>query len=406
MPRHHTATTGLVGKVNRTVIIELLRERGTLSRAEIAEASGLSPATVNRLVAGLARDRYVTLDGRAPSTGGRPPHLVRYNGRIESVIVVDVGATEMRGAVAALDGEFVSRESRPTNTDDITSGGTTSLTELFGFIDRLVDDATALKLRPRGVALAVPSVVRPGGIVEWAPALGWREVALGDLIGVRTGLPTFVENDVNLLALGAHRRGAGVGTHTMVALAIEAGLGGGLIIEDQLYRGANSAAGEFGYLLMGRESLEHIYPGFGDLEGRVAGRALARRAAEIGLAGGIQSTWSTLFRAAQDGDPRAAVIVGDVVDLLALSVANITVLVDPDLIVIGGTAVPSAEPVIEGIERRLVGRIPHPPRIEPAALGADAILVGAAALAIERTADYAFVHASGSAPWSVPAKRT
>jgi predicted NBD/HSP70 family sugar kinase len=394
MSRIHTATTRLVGKVNRTVIMELLRERGIMSRAEIAEVSGLSPATVNRLVSGLVRERLVVFDSHAPSTGGRPSRLIRYNARIESVIVVDVGATETRGAVADLDGVFQSRETRPTNVRDDGTGHGRSVRDLLDLVDDLMADAIERRLRPRGIAIGVPSVVRPGGIVEWAPALGWRELALGDLVLSRAGLPTFIENDVNLLALGEHRRGAGVGTHTMVALAIEAGLGGGLIIEDQLYRGANSAAGEVGYVLTGRESLEHIYPGFGDLEGRVAGLALARRAADIGVRGPSRVAMALdVFRAANEGDAQAAEIVDDVIDLLALTVGNISSLLDPELIVIGGSVLQSIQPIIEGVGRRLVGRVPHPPRIEPSLLGADAVLAGAAALAIEQTADYAFVHA-------------
>jgi predicted NBD/HSP70 family sugar kinase len=308
------------------------------------------------------------------------------------VVVVDVGATEVLGAIADLDGVFTSRTSVPTHRDDIEAGGARSLRDLFGLVDNLVADAMDRRPRPRGVAIGVPGVVRHPGTVEWAPALGWRELALGDLIAIRTGLPTFIENDVNLLALGEHRRGAGFGTHTMVALAIEAGLGGGLIIGDQLHRGANSSAGEVGYLLTGRDSLDRIYPGFGDLEGRVAGAALARRAADIGVSRSTRdATPSDLFSAANRGDARAAAVVADVVDLLALTVANISVLLDPELIVIGGRAIDSIQPIIDGVTRRLVGRIPHPPRIERSALGADAILTGAAALAIEQTADYAYV---------------
>jgi predicted NBD/HSP70 family sugar kinase len=394
MPRIHTATTGLVGKVNRTVILELLRERGVMSRVEIAEASGLSPATVNRLVSRLTREHLIVFDSHAPSTGGRPPRLVRYNARIESVIVIDVGATETRGAVADLDGVFLSRESQRTNADDVGAGGGQSVHDLLALVDHLMADAIERRLRPRGIAIGVPSVVKPGGIVEWAPALGWREMALGDLVRSRAGLPTFIENDVNLLALGEHRRGAGVGTHTMVALAIEAGLGGALIIEDQLYRGANSAAGEVGYMLTGRESLDHLYPGFGDLEGRIAGFALAQRAADIGVRGSSRAAMVLgVFTAANNGDAQAAAIVDDVIDLLALTAGNISSLLDPELIVIGGSVVESVESIIEGVSQRLVGRVPHPPRIEPSLLGGDAVLAGAAALAIERTADYAFVRA-------------
>jgi predicted NBD/HSP70 family sugar kinase len=296
--------------------------------------------------------------------------------------------------VADLDGVFLYRETRTTNAEDAATGGGQEVKDLLGFVEDMLAHAIERRLRPRGIAIGVPSVVRSQGLVEWAPTLGWRELALGDIVMADAGLPTFIENDVNLLALGEHRWGAGLGTHTMVALAIEAGLGGGLIIEGQLYRGANSAAGEVGYLLTGRESLEHIYPGFGDLEGRVAGRALAERAADIGVRGPSPAAMALgVFKAATEGDARAAAIVDDVIDLLALAAGNISSLLDPELIVVSGSVVQSIDPIIEGVRRRLVGRVPHPPRIERSLLGGDAVLAGAAALAIERTADYAFVRA-------------
>lgn len=98
-----------------------------------------------------------------------------------------------------------------------------------------------------------------------------------------------------------------------------------------------------------------------------------------------------VFKAAPEGDARAGPILDDVIDLLALAAGNISSIIDPELIVVGGSVVQSLEAIIERVRQRLVGRVPHPPRIAQGLLGRDAVLAGAAALAIERTADYAFV---------------
>ncbi|MEX1172424.1 MAG: ROK family transcriptional regulator [Chloroflexota bacterium] len=379
--------------------MELLRERGPLSRQEIASLSGLSQATVNRLTADLARERAIVPDTQGPSSGGRPPLLYRYNGQAKGVVALDVGGTKTAGAVADLTGALIHREVRPTfaegDTHDVAAA---TLERTLSFAADLVRQALRAGAPPRAVAIGVPGVVHPErGEVEWAPAIQWRHLPLARLATERLGIETIVENDVNLMAFGEHRRGVGRGTHHMIGLALGTGVGAGLILDGHLYRGWNDAAGEVGYLLVERSSLERAYPGFGDLESRIGGRGIGLRAHERGMRGPADGavTAADVFAAARSGDAAATDLVSEIADEFALAVGGLAAMLAPELIVIGGGIGRSADLLIPRLRERLVGRVPHVPRIEPAALGDDATLIGAAELAIEASAGYSYVTSRG-----------
>src|SRR5262249_3522125 len=219
---------------------------------EIGERLGLSPAAVNRLVAGLIKRNVLVAPALGPSTGGRPPVLLHYNARAASVLVLDIGGTKTAGAVSDLAGELIVRDVQPslpaTGGRDVVR---TSLERVLLFMEGLKSAALDRHLAPRAVVIGAPGIVYPAdGRVEWAPALGWRDLDLGSIVGERLGVPTFVENDVNLMALGEHRRGAGVGTQDMAALTIGIGIGAGLILDGRLYHGWRNGAGEIGYMLL------------------------------------------------------------------------------------------------------------------------------------------------------------
>ncbi len=396
-----SATTASMGQVNRTMILELLRDRGPLSRQEIVAASGLSSATVNRLANRLVKERAISPHEQGESSGGRRPLILRYNGQAESVVVLDVGGTKMAGAVADLSGNFIHREVRPTlPPGDVHDLASTTFERMLTLVADLVRIALDAGMPTRAIAIGVPGIVHPDhGEVEWAPALQWRRLPLGRLVHERIGIDTMVENDVNLMALGEHRRGAGRETRDMIGLALGTGVGAGLILDGHLYHGWNDAAGEVGYLLVERSSLDRAYPGFGDLESRIGGRGIGRRARERRMQGDDgPSTAAEVFEAARSGDLAATNLLADIADEFALAVGALTAMLAPELIVIGGGIGRSADLLIPRLRERLIGRVPYVPRIEPAALGDDASLVGAAELAIEASAGFTYVTSRSGGP--------
>ena len=415
MPKRErsTATTSTLARVNQTAIIEALRGMGALSRQQLGALTGLSPATINRLTATLIEEGAVVQAGHVPSTGGRPAVLLRYAGGTRVVAAIQVRADRATGILVDFDGQVIFRREvdfGPQLTAQSSGGAgaeererdsNVRLEKTLALFDDLIATAATMGTPCLAAGIAVPGVVsHPDGRVSRMPELGWSDVPLGQIFRARTALPIVVENDANALAFGEYHRGAGRGLSSLVALVLENGLGAGIITNGQLHRGARAEAGEIGYLLMDRFSLSRSYSDFGDLEDRVGSIALTRRARESGLPvpeRGVTAEY--VLTLAKTGDPAAVAMADEILDMVAIAVAAMVVILDPELVVVGSSFVGSAETVIPGIQQRLSGRITRVPRIVAAAHRKDAVLLGAAELAAAEVNGFAyFATNSGAAP--------
>jgi len=352
-----------------------LRDSGPMTRQALQAATGLSLATVNRGLGRLLESGSVVVSGNQVSTGGRPPELLAFNGDgqvVAGVSVTDGGATAL---VASVSGDVVARhEVAFARADDPEA----RLRLTMSLLDRVVSGPPG---RLIGVGVAVPGVVSgPGGTVTAIHELGWERLALGDLLTRQAGMAVTLANDADCLAVAEHRRGAGRGASNVVALVARNGLGAGLITNGQLYRGHNHEAGEVGYLLTGRQSLRRLFPDRGELEQLLGGERLRAEAARLGL-GDRAWTLPDVIALGSDDASAAHDLAGELLDLVALAVSAICVVLDPDVLIIGGAVGRGMDQLIAGVRERLVGRILRVPRIEPAALGADAVMVGAALIA-------------------------
>ncbi len=359
------------------LIIGALCEHGTLTRAAVIQATGLSAATVNRSLARLTASGVVRSAGYEPSTGGRPPELFAYNG--DGMVVAGASVTDrgVQAVLMSLDGEIVARQAESFGRRDDPE---TRLKKTLGLLDRTLADPPG---RIGGLGVAVPGVVSTSGVVTAIHELEWNRFALRDLLSRHTGMPVVLDNDANCLAVAEQVRGAGQGIDDLVAFVISKGLGAGIIANGQLYRGLHHEAGEIGYLMTDRSSLRRLFPTRGDLEQQVGAERLEREATRLGLPNPDQATLPFLIDLVSQGERPDRELADELLDLTALAIAAICVVLDPELVVIGGTDdEPGMSRVIAGVRERLLGRILRVPRIESAALGADAVMVGAAQLAM------------------------
>ena len=407
MPRRrlNTATTSTLARVNQTAILEALRNSGALSRQQIGAMTGLSPATVNRLTAALIDEGIVASAGREPSTGGRPSVLLRYAGGSRLVAAIQLRADRASGILVDFDAKIVFRreidfDPRPFRLNNRSNavtragqreGGLAQTIELF---DLLISTAQTMGTPCLAVGIAVSGVVQhPEGSVGRMPELGWDGVQLGSLLRRRTSLPIVIENDANALAFGELHRGAGQEVNSLVALVLENGLGAGIITNRKLHRGARGEAGEIGYLLMDRSSLLRSYSDYGDLEDRIGSVALTRAAREHGIEVAEREllTAGDIFSLADNGDAAARELGDEILDMVAIAIAAMVMILDPELVVVGSNFVGSAETVIPGIRERLTGRIIRVPPLVAATHRNDAVLLGVAELAASEVHGFAYL---------------
>ncbi len=377
MPR--TASNRTASRVNSTLLLDALRGGGALPRAALARVTGLSIATVNRLVDRMIEDGEVEETGQAPSTGGRPARLVRFNASAHAVLAVALGGRLATAAVTDLDAQVLLRDERLVDSQ-ARGTGRDVFEAVAALGSELIEKAAAQRIEVRAACVSVPGVVRHrSGLVEFAPALQWFDFSLVSLLEERLGIAVRVENDVNLAAVAELRHGTARGRSDVLTVMVGTGVGAALILDGRLYRGAVGASGELGYTMMGRSSLDSPWPGFGDLESRIGAAGVLRRLDDGQAA---EPDADSFLERVRGGDAAARAVFDELVDDLALSIANASALLNPELVVLGGEfGRACADLMLPAIGRRVNGRIPFVPEL------AAAELDDAAELAIDASAD-------------------
>jgi len=384
-----TATASLMRSINRSAVLDVIRQNSPIARSQIAKRLNVSLPTVMRIVDDLIAEDLVRPHGSREATGGRPRSLLEFNGKAYAVVGVDLGGTKMFGAVADLAGTIQHEVHVPLDAGDRDG----SLQRLCDLIQTLLDAPRPPGQRIRGIGVGAPGVtLSQEGVVTWAPSLGWRDLPLKDILSKRFNLPVLVENDVNLAALGELGYGAGQGARDLVCIAIGTGIGAGIIIDGSLYRGHNEASGEIGYMVPGVEFLGRRYDQFGALETLASGTGVAKRARQLLVEQGVplppeglDAEW--VFAAARAGQAWAQRVVDETVDYLSLAIANVSTLLNPELVILGGGVVRSADLLIEPILRRLEGVVPCVPRLVASPLGRRAAVMGAIMLVLNATTE-------------------
>ena len=388
-----TITATEMRYINRSAILEILRLESPLSRTYLAKRLHISLPTVMRIVDELINDNLVRPLNETEWSGGRRRSLLEFAADSYAVIGVDLGGTKLYGALADLGGNVLEETLLPQHG----TRGENSYTELIELIKSLLEKAIGLGLSVRGIGVGAPGItLHEEGIVTWAPSLGWRNFPLKTKLNEHFNLPVIVDNDVNLAALGELWFGVGQNCKDMVLISVGTGIGAGIVIDGALYRGSHQASGEIGYLLPGLEFLGKRYEGFGALESIASGTGITARARQlIGQLGedinGENLSARAVFESMRTGAEWAKLVVSETIDYLAIAIATISVLFDPELIVLGGGVSKSADLLIDPILNRLDGAIPIKPKIVASMLERRAAVMGAVTNVLHNTDEYYIV---------------
>ena len=375
------ADPSLIRSINADLVLRLIRDVGPISRAEVARRSRLSEPTVSDLVGSLIHHGLIREVGAGLSTGGRRPTLLRFVPDAALAVGVDLDGDGVHAGLVDLAGGII-REARLP----IRSGQVGDITRTIASTVRRVMTRSASD-RVKGVGIAVPGVVQPESrTISFAPSLGWENVDLTDPLKAATGLAVCIENRANAAALGEFWRGAGEGWRDLVFVTVRVGIGAGIILGGKLYRGVSGAAGEIGYMAVDRTALARRPDDFGALEAVASSRAMVERMCRAmspqegtRLRGGRKLTPAAILRAAEAGDRTAARVIRETVQAMGMAVANLAAVLNPDLVVIGGSLTERGGRMLEEIRAILMRLVPVPPQVIPSALGGQAVLLGGAA---------------------------
>jgi predicted NBD/HSP70 family sugar kinase/biotin operon repressor len=375
-------------ELTRSAVLRLIAEHGAISRSGLADELGLSRSTVTRAVASLLEEGFIQ-EGRAVgSRVGRKHILLELNPGHISFIGLDLAGQRMRGALADLRGVPICRiQSEPIKTGD----GSANLGMLDELIKGILRHAQGQDIRVSGIGIGAPAtgLATPNVHPVWAERLGWEDPRLEDRIRDMFGLRAYIENDGDLGAISERWLGAGKGVDDLVYLAVGQGIGGGVIIGGQLQRGHHHAAGTPGSIVPDPRYLGRDYTrSFGCLESLASEAAVvaqAWRAIAAGepslLAQADGLSLPQVLQAAEQGDSLAARLADGLAEYLAIAVVAIASLLDPQMIVVGGYLGDGAEGLLQRIRARTECAVRAMPALRLSALGDDAVLLGAIALA-------------------------
>ncbi len=279
------------------------------------------------------------------------------------IIGLDVGATRLAGGVVDPAGRILSARTAPT---DRLGRGEGILQNLLDVAGDLVEAARSLRNPILGLGVGVPGVIEAGSgtigeDIQNLPEL--RGLALGRILGERTDLPVVVDNDVNALTLGEWTFGQARGFRHVAMLAVGTSVGGGLILDGRLVRGAGGYAGEIGHIPVDLDGPECLCGSKGCLKVFASGADIARQARELlragrpsrlrDLCGGepARIEASAVFTAAGQGDPVAVTVVARAAQALGAGVATLIHLCNPEIIVLGGGVMEAGQMLLEPVIR-------------------------------------------------------
>ncbi|MFL5844944.1 MAG: ROK family transcriptional regulator [Solirubrobacteraceae bacterium] len=383
---------------NRAQIIEVLRNAGTASRAEIARLTGLSRTTVSSVVAelndsGLIAETPTPAD--APAAGrGRPGVLLSLQPSAGAAVGIDFGHTHLRVAIADLSSRVLAEHHRRLDVDRAADVALDAAVEM---LDEVLEESGTARGRIAGVGVGLPGPLdRASGTVGSAVILpGWAGLQPAAELERRLALPIMVDNDANLGALAENAVGAGRGFSDIVYLKLSSGIGAGLILGGRLHHGATGMAGEIGHVLSNPDGLVCRCGNRGCLETVAAGPALLDL---LRVSHGESLDTADLLRLASEGDVGVRRVFADAGRSLGRALADLVNAVNPGRIVVGGELSEVGDPLLDGI-RTSIDRYALPAaaaalEVVPGVLGDRAEVLGAVALVISDTGRLSSGHLS------------
>ena len=361
------------------LVLKTIYDQGTISRADVARLTRLTPPTVSDAVAGLLAAGLVEELGPGTSTGGKRPTLLSVIDDSRHLICLDLAVGDLRGAILNLRGEIQHQQVVPR----LDRGGDAALALVY----ELVDTLRALATRPLlGIGIGAPGLVdAEAGVICQAVNLDWCDVPLVTLLQRRYDLPVYMANDCQVAALAEYTFGSSDSALPLVVIKVGHGIGAGIVVNGQLLHGQPFGAGEIGHVVVAPDGALCRCGNRGCLETIVARPAIVRRVAALAHAPEA-ITLDTVRELFEAGDEAVVQIVHQVGACLGLAAANLVSVLGCCRLLFAGSVMSLGpdllEIIREELSRRMVSSLVACTDVALASNGTDIVLRGAAALVL------------------------
>jgi predicted NBD/HSP70 family sugar kinase len=383
---------------NRATIFRSVREAGTISRADLARHSGLNPATVTHIVRELMEEGLIEDAGLSLSSGGRRSELLRVRAEHSYIVAVSLGRRSIDAMLTDLDMREVTKK-RLVSTS-LAHPAEITLPTLLSLIRDLISGAGVAPQRVSGIGICAPGPLnaRRGLLLTPPNFPNWDSLPLVQIVEQETGLPAFIDNDANAAALAERWFGVARGMDNFAYILAEGGVGSGIFIGGDIYRGEHDVAGEIGHTTIdwhgkrcdcGNRGCLEMYASPASAEQRVQEAVAAGEpTTALELAGGDPDriTYELIVSAAKQGDALARRVLLDMIDALGVGVVNIVNSFDPEAVILGGRLALAGDLLLDRLreivaERAMVNEL-RPLSIQLGAVRTDAPVVGAFCLVL------------------------
>lgn len=335
----------LIREINQAIVLNAIRTHGTISRTDIAAISKLSLPTISGITAELIESGLVYEREAGVSTGGRRPVLLALNSQAGYVVGVKVTEDTVIAALTDLDATVIARHTTSL------SGRTPE-----AVVATLVASVHALQAATGhqtllGVGIGIAGIVdRQRALVHYATYFGWQDVPIAHLLEQHLHVPVVVDNDVNALTAAEQWFGVGRGVNDFLVVSIGRGVGLGMVLNGQLYRGTAGGAGEFGHITVVADGPQCACGKRGCLEALISDPAVTQRASAML---GVPVTIHTAVELALHGDAMMQSIFAAAGRTLGMAVANLVNVLNPALVIIGGEGTAAGKLILEPFEDAL-----------------------------------------------------
>ncbi len=383
------ANTGLLRQLNKSRVLGLIKKETDLSRYDIAKRMRISPTTVSLAVEELIRSNLVIESVRRNTVAGRKPGNLRHNPDAGYVVGVTI-ESPITGVRMNLDGELLQQEKAEFKIGDSLAFG---LSQTSLVLNRLIQPTMGNGNKVLMIGMGVTGFVDPEkGIGMFSPPFGWKDVPYREHFEDKFGIPVYVDNHERQAAIAEKIFGAAKGSHSLLYIRVENGVGGAIVLDDKVYRGKHFFAGEIGHTVVLDGGPKCRCGNTGCIEALFYNEVLAEQARAKAMnkdrlnQSGLKAV--DILRIAEGGDEGVKDVLADAAGYLARMIANLINAFDPEVVVLKGSLFEEGELffrlVKEGIFRDVFKMMARRLRIEKAQIGELGGAMGAGAFVLEK----------------------